>query len=85
MTGRMETPEGPPAQRERLRSRRSAFFLGLAATVVGVVQVGTTLVGVGRTHLVTVIAALRFYFCGSLLVVGALVLGNLWRARGNIR
>jgi hypothetical protein len=26
-----------------------------------------------------VIAALRLYFCGSLLVVGVLVLVNLWR------
>jgi hypothetical protein len=32
-----------------------------------------------RTHLLTVIGALRLFFCGSLLVVSALVLVNLGR------
>jgi hypothetical protein len=58
-----------------LASRRTLLVLGFAAALVGAVQVGTTLAG----HLLTVIAALRLFFCGSLLVVGALVLVNLWR------
>jgi hypothetical protein len=59
--------------------RRTALLLGLAAVVVGTVQVATTLAGAARTGLLTVIAALRLYCCGSLLVVGVLVLVNLWR------
>jgi hypothetical protein len=62
-----------------LASRRTLLVLGFAAALVGAVQVGTTLAGAARSHLLTVIAALRLFFCGSLLVVGALVLVNLWR------
>jgi hypothetical protein len=61
-----------------LASRRTALVLSLAATLVGAVQVGTTLAGVATSHLLTVIAALRLFFCGSLMVVGALALVTVW-------
>ena len=62
-----------------MTSRSSMLILGLSAILVGAVQVGATLAGAASSHLLTVIAALRLLFCGSLLVVGTLVLVNLWR------
>lgn len=62
-----------------MASRRTVLVLGLAATLVGSIQVATTLADAASSHLLSVIAALRLFFCGSLLVVGALVLVNVWR------
>ena len=85
MRGWRGTPGRDPQQHGFAASRRSALLLGLGAAVVGAIQLWTTLVGVTRTHLVTVIAALGFYSCGSLLVVGTLVLVDLWRDHGKHR
>ena len=66
-----------------MATRRTLLLVGLTAVLVGTIQVASTLVGVVRIHLLTVIATLRLYFCGSLLVVGSLVLVNLWREHKN--
>ena len=50
-------------------SLETALLLGLTATLVGAVQLGTTVAGMASGHLLSVIAALRLFFCGSLLVV----------------
>jgi hypothetical protein len=64
-----------------MASRSNALLVGLAAVLVGALQVGTTLTAAAKTHL-TIIATLRLSFCGSLLVVGALVLVSSGRDQG---
>ena len=55
---------------------------GLAAAVIGGVQVSSILVRVASTNdSLTVIHALQLILCGSLLEVGILALTNVWHRR----
>ena len=73
----------PQQEKALTTTRRTALLLALTAAVVGSIQVGSALAGAARDHVLTVIATLRLVFCGSLLVVGAMVLVNLWRDHKN--
>jgi hypothetical protein len=55
---------------------------GLAAVVIGGVQVSSILVRVASAEdPLTAIHALQLFFCGSLLEVGILALVNVWQRR----
>jgi hypothetical protein len=55
---------------------------GLAAVVIGGVQVSSILVRVASANdSLTAIHALQLFFCGSLLEVGILALINVWQQR----
>ena len=56
--------------------------MGSAATILGTIQVTTSIAGLGSSeHTVAIIATLRLIVCGSLATVGVLALVNLWRER----
>jgi hypothetical protein len=67
---------------ETVPHERTFLIMGLAAVVIGSIQVGATLALVGsNAHALTVIDTLRLFFCGSLATVGVLVLVNVGQHR----
>ena len=63
-----------------MRTDTSLVVAGVAAVVIGGVQVFTLLVRVASPEdSLTVIHTLQLFFCGSLLVVGVLALVSVWQ------
>ena len=63
-----------------MRTDTSLVVAGVAAVVIGGVQVSSILVRVASPKdSLTVIHTLQLFFCGSLLVVGVLALVSVWQ------
>ena len=59
---------------------KGLLVMGLAAVVIGTVQVLTSLPDLGSSgYTLTIMATLRLLVCGSLVTVGALTLVVLWQ------